>query len=405
MPDEDLSKLKIDKSAAAFRPSRRRRPFYALLFLLLIGAGAFLYLNGFISPAIPVEVTIVSQVYPSQAYSLLNATGYVVAQRKAAVASKITGRLVSIGVEEGSRVKKGQVIARLENEDAIASRDQATANLNVARSNLEQARAELNEATLSFRRSQELFDGQLISKAEYDVSEARYKRTKASVDAAEAAIKASSASLQAANVILDYALIKAPFDGVVLTKDADVGDIVTPLGAALNAKASVVTIADMRSLQVEADVSETNLGKVKMGQPCEIRLDALPDSRLRGVVHAIVPTVDRSKATIMVKIRFLDKDPRILPEMSAKVFFLSQPLTSEEQKPRTAVNRSVVVNRKGQNMVFLLQEKEVVERSIQLGGQLGEMVEVRSGLRPGDKVVIRPPDRLQNGSRIKMLEK
>jgi RND family efflux transporter MFP subunit len=405
MPDEDLSKLKIDKSAVAFRPSRRRRPYYLFLLLVLIGAGAFLYLNGFIRPAIPVEVTTVSQVYPSQSYSLLNASGYVVAQRKAAVASKITGRLVSISVEEGSRVKEGQVIARLENEDAIASRDQATANLNVSRSNLAQARAELNEATLSFHRSQELFDEQLISKAEYDISEARYKRTKAAVEAAEAAIKASAAALKAANVMLDYALIKAPFDGVVLTKDADVGDIVTPLGAALNVKASVVTIADMKSLQVEADVSETNLGKVKVGQPCEIRLDALPDSRLRGTVHAIVPTVDRSKATIMVKIRYFDKDPRILPEMSAKVFFLSQPVTPQEQKPRTAVNRSALIKRGGRNIVFLLQEKEVLERSIQLGGQLGEMVEVRSGLRPGDKVVIRPPDGLKNGSRIKVLEK
>ena len=173
MPDEDLSQLKIDKSQAAFRPSRRRKPFYALLFLLLVGAGAFLYLNGFIAPATPVEVAVVSQVYPSQNLSLLNASGYVVAQRKAAVASKITGRLVSISVEEGSRVKQGQVIARLENEDAIASRDQAVANLNVARSNLEQVRAELNEATLAFHRSQELFDGQLISKAEYDIFEAR----------------------------------------------------------------------------------------------------------------------------------------------------------------------------------------------------------------------------------------
>jgi len=404
MPDEDLSQLKIDKSQAAFRPSRRRRPFYALLFLLLVGAGAFLYLNGFIAPATPVEVAVVSQVYPSQNLSLLNASGYVVAQRKAAVASKITGRLVSISVEEGSRVKQGQVIARLENEDAIASRDQAVANLNVARSNLEQVRAELNEATLAFHRSQELFDGQLISKAEYDIFEARYKRTKASVDAAEAAIKASSAALQAANVVLDYALIKAPFDAVVLTKDADVGDIVTPLGAALNAKASVVTIADLSSMQVEADVSETNLGLVKVGQPCEIRLDALPDARFRGIVHTIVPTVDRSKATILVKVRFLEKDPRILPQMSTKVSFLSRPLTPEDQKPLLAVNRAALFNRDGVNLLFFIQEERVVEAPVRLGAVLGDLVEIRGAVKSGDKVVLRPSPRLKPGMKVRVVQ-
>ena len=404
MPDEDLSQLKIDKSQAAFRPSRRRRPFYALLFLLLVGAAAVLYLNGFITPATPVEVAVVSQVYPSQNLSLLNASGYVVAQRKAAVASKITGRLIALMVEEGSHVQEGQVIARLESEDAAAARDQAEANLKVLHFNLEQAKAELNEATLAFRRSKQLFAEQLVSQADYDVADARYRRAQATVAAAEASIKAGQAALQSTKVTLDYAQIRAPFEAVVLTKDADVGDIVTPLGAATNAKAAVVTIADLRSLEVEADVSETNLGLVKVEQPCEIRLDALPDVRFRGMVHAIVPTVDRSKATILVKVRFLDRDPRILPQMSAKVSFLSRPLTPEDQKPILAVNRSALFNRDGVNLLFLIQEERIVETPVRLGAQLGDLIEIRGAVKPGEKVVIRPSSRLKAGSKIKVVQ-
>ena len=222
---------------------------------------------------------------------------------------------------------------------------------------------------------------------------------------AEAAVKASSAAVQAANVNLEYTLIRAPFDAVVLTKNADIGDIITPLGAAANAKAAVVTIADMGSLQVEADVSETNLGLVKEGQPCEILLDALPDSRFRGVVHAIVPTADRSKATIMVKVRFTDKDKRILPEMRAKVSFLSRPVKTEEQKPRTAVNRSALINHGSNSTVFAVEGDRVIEKGVTTGEELGDMIEILGGVKAGERVVVKPPNRLRNGSRVKIAEK
>jgi RND family efflux transporter MFP subunit len=351
-----------------------------------------------------VEVAVVSQVYPSQNLSVLNASGYVVAQRKAAVASKITGRLIALMVEEGSQVKEGQVIARLESEDALAAQDQAEANLKVLHYNLEQTQAELHEATLTFQRSKQLYGEQLISKAEYDVADARHWRAQATVAAAEAAIKAGQAALQSTKVSLEYALIRAPFEAVVLTKDADVGDIVTPLGAAANAKAAVVTIADLSSMQVEADVSETNLGLVKVGQPCEIRLDALPDARFRGIVHAIVPTVDRSKATILVKVRFLDKDPRILPQMSAKVSFLSRSLTPEDQQPVLAVNRAALFNRDGVNLLFFIQEERVTETPVRLGAVLGDLVEIRGAVKSGDKVVLRPSPRLKSGSKVRVVQ-
>jgi RND family efflux transporter MFP subunit len=352
-----------------------------------------------------VDIVTISQIYPSQTLSQLNASGYVVAQRKAAVASKVTSRLVELMVEEGSRVKEGQIIARLENEDAIAARDQAEANLNLARANLEGAKAELEEATLDFNRNKELYAREIVAKAQYDTSEARYLRAQASVAAAEAAVKASSAAVQAAKVNLEYTLIRAPFDAVVLTKDADIGDIVTPLGAAANAKAAVVTIADLNSLQVEADVSETNLGLVKVSQPCEIQLDALPDSRFRGIVHTIVPTADRSKATIMVKVRFLDKDPRILPEMRAKVSFLSRPIKPAEQKPRTAVNHSALISHGSDATVFVVEGNRVIEKRVTVGEELGDMIEILEGVKAGERVVVKPPNRLRSGSRIKTAEK
>jgi RND family efflux transporter MFP subunit len=192
---------------------------------------------------------------------------------------------------------------------------------------------------------------------------------------------------------------------VVLTKNADVGDIVTPLGAAANAKASVFTIADMGSLQVETDVSESNLQQVRIGQPCEIQLDALPDMRFRGLVHMIVPTADRSKATVMVKIRFVDKDERILPEMSAKVAFLSREIKKEEEKPRTALNSSAVVARGGKKLVFLVKENRVVETPITTGEIFGDMTEVVSGVKPGDRVAMKPLDKLRDGKSIKIMEK
>ena len=403
--EEDISKLKIDRSTAVIRPRRGRKKFYWLSAIILIIVIAVLYLKGIYSPAVRVEVTNVVQMYPSQTFTMLNASGYVVAQRKAAVASKVTGLLVSITVEEGSRVKKGQVIARLENDDVTAARNQAEANLNVARFNLEQARAELQDATLSFNRNKELLAYDFVSKAEYDASEARYKGAVAAVDAAGSVVKANAAALQAANVALEYTFIRAPFDAVVLTKNADVGDIVTPIGAAAEAKAAVVTIADMDSLLVEVDVSESNIEKVYVGQPCEIQLDALPASSFRGEVHMIVPTADRTKATVMVKVRFIDKDTRVLPEMSSKVSFLSRQMKSEEQKPQTVVNPAAIVSRKGEAIVFLVKDNRVVETPVVVGDRLGDMIEIREGVKAGDRVVLSPLKKMRDGIRIKVVEK
>jgi RND family efflux transporter MFP subunit len=318
------------------------------------------------------------------------------------VSSKATGRLEWLGVEEGSRVKTNEVIARLESRDVEASRDQAAANVNNSRSALDQAKVEQQDANVNFKRSQELLSKGYISQMDYDTADARYKRAQAAVSGAESAIISSQAALKATDVAVEYTRIRAPFDAVVLTKDADVGDIVTPLGAAANAKASVVTIADMSSLQVEADVSESNLEKVKAGQPCEVQLDALPNDRFRGVVHMIVPTADRSKASVMVKVRFLEPDARILPEMSARVAFLEHQVTKNEEEPKTAVSPTAVVTKDGKSIVYVVKGDIVVATPVVIGEKMGDLVEVREGLTPGLAVVLNPPRNLKNGARIKV---
>jgi RND family efflux transporter MFP subunit len=401
MADEDLSKLKIDKTATVVR--RRGGKFLRLSAVLAVAAVlSILYFTGVFSPAVEVEVVSVSKMYPSQAFTLLNASGYVVAQRKAAVASKATGRLVKLYVEEGSIVKEDDVIARLESGDVAAAKEQAAANLNASKAGLDQAKAELHDATIELHRSRELVSRGYIAQTDFDSAEARFKKASAAVEGAKAAIRANEAALQAADVAIEYTFIRAPFDAVVLTKDADIGDMVTPFGAAANAKAAVVTIADMSSLLVEVDVSESNIEKVEVGAPCEIQLDALPESRFGGKVHMIVPTADRTKATVLVKVAFVDRDVRILPEMSAKVSFLERPVAAGEEKPRTVVNPAAVVDRDGRETVFVVKDGgEVVETPVDLGASLGDMVEVLGGVKAGDKVVVKPPAKLRSGAKIK----
>jgi len=402
MPTDVLDDLTIDKTRHLQPSSSKNRMRIVLgVSALLVLAGLYLF---FMGRPVSIETTTVVQVYPTQSFTLLNASGYVVAQRKAAVASKITGRLEWLGVEEGSRVKGGQIVARLENRDLAAGVSQAEAGLKSASAALEQARAELVDATSSYRRQKELLGQGIVAQADFDTAEARFRRAAAATAGAEAAVRNSAAALQGARVNYDYSLIRAPFDAVVLTKNADVGDIITPLGAAANAKAAVFTIADMGSLRVEADVSESNLGLVKNGQPCEITLDALPNSRFRGAVHTIVPTADRSKASVMVKVAFVDSDSRILPEMSARVAFLEHAAKREDQTPRIAVNPAAIVKSGGRDGLFLLKGERAVFTPVRTGARLGDLVEV-SGVRSGDKVALRPLEKLGDGVRVSLAEK
>lgn len=386
----DLSGLRINREKND--PDNAGRPKWRIIIagvvVLALGTG-YVLLRGSFAPTPEVEVATASLTFPSQANAVLTASGYVVAQRKAAVASKGTGRLLYLGVVEGDHVKKGEIIGRLEDEDVMAA-------LIKARADLEVARADSEDALRTLQRQQRLFAANLTSQAEVDAAEAQYKRVIALIGSA-------AAGVVAARVSVENTRIRAPFDGTVLTKDADVGEVVAPFGAASNSRGAVVTMADMMSLEVEADVSEANITRVKIGQPTEITLDAYPDIRYQGYVSKIVPTADRAKATVMTKVKFRKLDEKVLPEMSAKVLFLSKETDSSEaqQKPLLAVPLSAVVSRNGHEVVLLLRDDTIAEVPVKTGMRLGDRIEIQEGLMDRDRIVLRPTPDLTSGMKVK----
>jgi RND family efflux transporter MFP subunit len=425
-----LSALRIDRSMVA--PTRKRRRWGLWLLALLIAGAAAAYA---LVPR-PVEVQAVSVVtsYPSQQFAELTASGYVVAQRRAAVASKATGRLVWLGVREGSAVKKDEVIARIDSADVVAQVAAAKAAIGQAQATIEQARVELANASVELERTRQLVARGFVSPQAVDTAKARVDRAAATLHSAQAGLAQSRAQLRVQEVAQDSTDIRAPFDGVVLVKNANVGDMITPFSQAANSQGAVVTMADLTTLEVEADVSESNVARVRLDQPVEITLDAIPDTRLRGSVGRIVPTVDRAKATVVTKIRFESLDARILPEMSAKVTFLSRPVGDADQKPILAVSPRAIVERDGRKAVLRIvdagEAAQVQAVPVTVGRTLGELVEIAGeaasgagkagetksadakagdpkpgALKAGDRLVASPPATLAAGAQVRVVGK
>ena len=402
-----LKQLKIDRSnntpGNAGKPRRWAR--------WIIGGAVLLAIAAFtLRPGkFEVQATSVVTTYPSQQYAQLTASGYVVAQRRAAVASKATGRLVLLNVREGSQVKQGDVLARLDASDVQAAMAQAQAGIRQAEAGVAQANVELINAESEFKRAQGLKAQGFVSPQALDTATNRVNAARAAVKLSQSAVAVAQAQLKVQQVNQDFTEIRAPFDGVVLVKNANVGDIITPFSSAAGSQGAVVTMADMSTLEVEADVSESNLAKAKIGQPVEITLDALPDNRFRGNIVGIVPTVDRAKATVMTKIRFEKLDPRILPEMSAKVTILSQAVTDADQKPLLAINPKAVIERDGKKLVFRIKDDSVEAISVTLGRKIGDNMEVtgdaKSDLKSGDKLVLSPSEKIKAGAKILVASK
>ncbi len=394
----DLAKLRIDRALAPIRRRRRRRWIVVAILALVAIAGAGWYLA---RPRVhAVQTTPIVTAFPSQQFVVLNATGYVVAQRKAAISSKATGRLEWLGVAEGSRVKAGDVIARIDNRDVTAQSQSAEAAVRAAAALVRQAEVERQNAQVEYRRSDELVGKGFISRSALDTAKARLDRAQAAVASAQANLNSARANARNAQVAVDYTEIRAPFDGVILSKSANVGDLVTPFSNATDSKGAVVSMADMSTLEVEADVSESSLGKISVGQPAEIVLDALPDARFRGRISRIVPTVDRAKATVMTKVKFDVIDPRILPEMSAKVSFLSQEVTAEQQKPLVAVNPDAIVQRDGRTVVFVVRDARAVAVPVTPGAKLGDATAVTGDVKAAEKAVVKPAPSLASGMAV-----
>ena len=412
-----LAALKTERSAGTPVRRKRRRWVWIVVALLAVGVGAGVALA---PRKIEVQTSAVMTAYPSAQYAQLTASGYVVAQRRAAVSSKATGRLLELNVREGSLVKNGELIARVDAADVLAGLlavqagvAQADAGLQQAQAGMRQAQVELGNAEAELQRALGLQAQNFISGQAVDAAKRRADAARASVASAQAAIASALAAqaqaraqLKVQQVNKDNTEIRAPFDGVVLLKNANVGDLITPFSNASGTSGAVVTMADLGTLEVEADVSESNIGRIQAGQPVEIALDALPESRFRGSVGRIVPTVDRAKATVMTKIRFDKLDPRILPEMSAKVVFLSKAPTEAEQKPVTAVNPKTVVERDGRKLVFRIVGDSVEAVPVTPGRTLGDALEITAGtLKPGEKLVLAPDAKLGAGAKVSVAGK
>ncbi|MFH2057078.1 MAG: efflux RND transporter periplasmic adaptor subunit [bacterium] len=388
----DLSALRIDRNERTRTPHRRRKWLHLLWLLLpLIAYLGYQYVLREVAPTTKVRVGTAKLLTGSTATARLVATGYVVAQVKAAVASKATGRLQQLNVEEGDKVKRGDILAVLENDDIAAG-------LALAVANLKAARADSTVAAQNYFRQKEMVTTGASTEDVVEAATAEYYRAAAGVDA-------NIAAVTMAQVEMDNTYIRAPFDGTVLSKHADVGEMVAPFASASSSRGAVVTLADMSSLEVEADVSESNIHKVKPGAPCEIVLDAYPTLTYPGYVKKIVPTADRSRATVLTKIAFSEIDDRVLPEMSARVNFLPDEAATEDAKLQEAVlavPKTAVTNRLGRQVVFRIVDGVAEATEVVIGRELGDVVEVESGLEAGAQVVLEPPGGLESGEKIEI---
>ncbi|HEX6880053.1 MAG TPA: efflux RND transporter periplasmic adaptor subunit [Terriglobales bacterium] len=390
---QQLQSLKIDREPR----SSGRWKWIAWILLLVLLMGGFRYGMKYRADHSGVEVETVrpsirSVSGPQPGAPLLSASGYVVARRKAVVSAKIQGRLSELRVEEGSHVKEGEVIARLESTDYEA-------NIERSKAAIVRAEADLAEAQRQAGIAEKLAQEKVLSTDQRDAAMSK-------VRLAEAALVQAKADLNYNQTLYEFTLIRAPFTGVVVKKMAEVGESVAPIPPGVNLSTSsgaIVAMADMDSLEVEVDVNESNVSRLGSHQPAEITVQAFGDRRFRGELRQIIPTADRTKATVTVKVAFIDKDRDIKPEMSANVTFLEKTKPSaKDNKPQpvTYLPRDSVVTRSGNPVVFEIQNGIVKEKPVTLGGESNGDVVVKSGLNGDEVLVSKPTDSLKSGDRV-----
>ena len=395
----DLSTLKINRTPQT-QSSNTKWIIIAIILCCVIGGGYFL-MN---TTSVEVETMQVFTSQSSSSETILTGQGYVVAQRKAAISSKATGRLDALYVIEGDKVKQGDIIGRIESADFQAALDQQKAQLEVQKAALENATAELEDAEISLKRQQELRKESVGTQADLDAAINRVKKAKAQIQSAKASIATQESAIRASLVQVENTIIRAPFDGTILNKNANVGEVITALGGAAGSRGAVVTLADMTSLQVEADVSESAIQKIQENQPVEISVSAISDKKYKGIVNKIIPTADRAKGTVQVKIRFDDIDERVLPEMGAKVNFLkiNTVVNEIESKPKLLIPQTAIQTKNGKKTVFVVKDNAAQETAVSTGTILGEYVEITNGLMNGDVIILAPSDNIQQGSKVQI---
>jgi len=394
----DLSKLRIDRDQPSPGLTRAlRRALWFAGVALVFSGGLWAWLRR--GSAVPVDVVTASLDggggEGAGAVSVV-ANGYVVARTKAAVSAKIPGRLASLAVSEGSEVRKGAVIARLDNADYVAAVEQANAQLASARATLTELAADRDELQREFVRTRDLRaqNPNLVSAQDAEGAESRARQGEARVDAAAAAVRFAQANLE-------NTYVRAPFAGTVLRKEAEVGEVVAPsVGGGLT-RGAVVTMADLATLEVEVDVNEAYIARVKGGQRARITLDAYPDTAFRGSVRQVVPTADRQRATVQVKVSILDHDPRILPEMGAKVEFLEDAAPAATAARRITVPAAAVRSENGRAVVWVVRNDRVERREVDAGPVSGNLREIRSGLSGGELLVVGGLESPRDGQRVR----
>jgi RND family efflux transporter MFP subunit len=400
-----LKELRIDRSQRDEDEGPRRWPWIvaaiALLAVLLAGAGWWALARR----ATPVDTALaVTAAQADQGSAVLQATGYVTARRQATVSAQITGTLTEVHIEEGEHVKKGQILARLEDKAQKASLDAAEANAAAARAQVGEARAQLAQARRDAGRQHDLVGRGLVSRQVAEQAATQVDTLAAQLNARQKALKAAEAQVALARVNYNYTFVRAPFDGVITAKAAQVGEIVSPLSAGGGfTRTGVGTIVDMNSLEVDVDVNESYIGRVKPGMPAEAVLDAYPDWRIPAHVIAIVPAADRSKATIKVRVALDKKDPRIVPDMGVRVSFLESKATSSAAPLKgVLVPASAVVERDGRSTVFVVADGVTRRHTVQALPASNDMKRIPTGLTAGDRVVVSPPAGLKDGDRVKL---
>ena len=417
-PTADLSKLRINRDDP---PPAVRRALGRVLWLT--GAAvlivAVVVVIGRRGGGVPVQVVTVTTAAGGGEGAARGgnggavavvANGYVVARTKAAVSAKIPGRLAMLNVSEGSRVEKGDIIARLDNADYAAAVGQAEAGLASAKATLIETQSDRDQLQREFVRVRDIRaqNPNLVSPQDVENADSKARQADARVSAQEARVDAAAAAMRVAQASLENTYIRAPFSGTVLRKEAEVGEVVAPsVGGGLT-RGAVVTMADLATLEVEVDVNEAYIARIQSGQQARITLDAYPDTAFRGAVRQVVPTADRQRATVQVKVAIVDRDPRILTEMGAKVEFLQAPrpiasgAAQPVERPRIIVPAEAVRSENGRDVVWIVRDGRVHSRDVDAGPVSGNFREIRSGLSGGEQLLVGGIETPTEGQRVKV---
>jgi len=406
MPSADLSSLKIDDShRSGGSGGKIGRIFAASLGVLVLIAGGVFALR---SRQPVVEVAAAREVNTHQAETLLNASGYVTPRRRATVAAKITGRVTNVLFDEGMSVREGQLLATLDDSDAKRALDVAVADRKSSQAAIADYQVQLKYAQISLHRTEQLHTAQVQSQDALDIAGTNVDSLKAKIALAKDQVDASATRIEQAQQNVDNCVIRAPFSGIIVSKDAQVGEMVSPLSAGGGfTRTGIATIVDMNSNEIEVDVNEAYIARVQPGQKVTATLDAYPDWQIPSHVRTIIPTADRQKATVKVRISFDKLDSRILPDMGVKVAFLSaEPVKAKgkntDQAPaaKAIIPKSAVHGQGDAAYVFAVRDGKLERRAVRLGRGISGDVEVIAGVNVGDELVVSGPDNLRDGGQV-----